>query len=176
MAQSYLGQIKNKPICSYGSISGPQAGTTSLTKGLLVYQDGANGVKIVPTSSPPPASAIRVIENPSVNNPGNLGDKAVEMFKSGCVAVIKLQGNMSIGGKGKASTTTAGSGAELADPADSALNATFDDTEAEAELDAQRDFNRNYLFDYLGHPEEYIDANKAVTAATDGQEIVVAFK
>jgi len=176
MAQSYLGEIKNKPICAYGAISTPQAAAVDLTKGNLVYQDAALGAKVVPTASPPAASRIGVIENDSKNATGVLGDKSVEIYKHGAIAVIKLQGNMTIGGKGKSSTTTAGSGAELADPADSALNATFSDTEVEAELDAQRDFNKFYLFDYLGHPDEYLNATKQVTAAIDGEEIVVAFK
>ena len=135
MAQSYLGNIKNKPVCFFGAKSIPQA-AVDLTKGLLVYQDAANGAKVVPTSSQPPASAIGMIENASENNPGALGKKAVEVYKHLCIGVVKLDGTLAIGGKVRASTTTAGLVEELADVADADLNSTFSDTEVEAALNA----------------------------------------
>ena len=176
MAQSHLGNIKNKFVCSYGVKATPQAANTALTKGQLVYLDEPNGIKVVPITSQPPASKVGVIENASDNNPGTLGAKSVEVYKYACIAVIKLDGTMPVGGKGRASTTTAGRGEKIDDPANSALNATFSDTEVEAELNTLRDFNKFYLFDFLGKADEYMNANKQDTAGADGDEIVIGFK
>ena len=175
MAQSYLGEIKNKPVCAYGAKSIPQA-AVDLTKGSLVYQDAALGAKVVPIASQPPASEVGVIENDSKNATGSLGDKAVEVYKHLCIAVVKLDGTLAIGGKVRASTTTAGRVIELADVADAVLNGTFSNTEAQAEIDLVRDFSKFYLADYLGHPNEYLDATKQITAGADGEEVVIGFK
>ena len=161
MAQSNLGNIKNKPVAAFGVKVVPQAANTSLTKGQLVYQDGALGLKVVPISSQPAASRIGMIENDSNNNPGSLGNKAPEVYKHHTIAVVKLQGTMSIGGKFRASTTTAGMVSEIADPTDLATTTAFVIA---------------YLGDYLGHVDEYLDVNKQITAGADGDEIVVAFR
>ena len=161
MAQSHLGEIKNKPICAYGVKATPQAANTILTKGSFVYQDVALGAKVVPIVSQPRASEIGIIENDSTNNPGILGAKSVEIYKTHCIAVIVLDGTIPIGGKGKASTVTAGRGEKLDEPVD---------------LAEQIAHTKNYLFDYLGHADEYLNANKQVTAGADGDEIVVAIK
>lgn len=176
MAQSHLGNIKNKPVCFFGAKSIPQATNTDLTKGQVVFQDAALGVKVVPTSSQPSASKIGVIENDSKNNPGALGAKSVEVYKHLCIAVVKLDGTLAIDGKVRASTTTAGRVIELADVADAVLNASFSNTEVQAEIDLIRDFSKFYLADYLGHTDEYLNANKQNTAGADGDEIVIGFK
>ena len=169
MATSQLGNIKNKPVCVFGVSTIPQAQNSDLTKGQLTYQNGALGLTIVPITAQPAASEVRIIEHDSKNNPGSLGGKSVDTYKTHCIAVIKLDGIISIGGKGRASTITTGRGEKLDDPPNST-------TPTAGEVDAIRDFNKFYLFDYLGHTDEYLNANKVTTDGADGDEIVVAFK
>ena len=148
MAQSLLGNIKNKHT-GLDVAAGDVAAAVKLTRGLAVYQDGANGFKVVPTAAQPDASAIRFSEVEQDNLTGVKGDKKVETYKSGTIMIVKAQGNIAVGSKLRASTVTAGSLAQ---------HATVD---------------ANYVANYLGHPDEVGATGKEITAAADGQEILV---
>lgn len=168
MAQSLLGNIKNKHAALDVSV-GDVAAAVNLTKGMAVYQDGALGFKPVPTASQPSASQIRFMEVQQDNTNGVLGDKKAETYKSGTIMVVLAQGNIPIRSKLRASTTTAGSLSALADPGDAT-------TPTAGEVDAARDVSILHVADYLGHPDEVGATGKEVTAATDGQEILVHIK
>ena len=172
MAQSLLGNIKNKHIVLDVS-TGAVAAAVKLTKGLAVYQDAANGFKVVPTAAQPPSSEVRFVEVEQDNLTGLVGAKDVETYKSGTIMIVKAGDSIPIRSKLRASETVAGSLDALADPGDAALNAVFDDTEAEAALNANRDIDKFHVANYLGHPDEVGRVGKEVTAATVGQEILI---
>ena len=174
MAYSYLGTIVNRHQIT-DVIVGDVAANVKLTAGLAVYEDTTNGFKVVPTSSQPIASNVRFVSVEADNTGGAKGDKKVETYKHGAIIFVKAEGNIPLGSKLRCSTSTAGSLAALADPANAALNATFSDTEAEAAIDAVRDVTKFYVADYLGHADEF-RTGKEPTAATDGQEIAVYVK
>lgn len=174
MAYSYLGTIVNKHQIT-DVIVGDVAANVKLTAGLAVYEDTTNGFKVVPTSSQPIASLVRFVSVEADNTGGVKGDKKVETYKHGAIIFVKAEGNIPLGSKLRCSTSTAGSLAALADPANAALTSSFTDTEVEAALDAQRDVMKFYVADYLGHADEF-RTGKEPTAATDGQEIAVYVK
>ena len=174
MPYSYLGTITNKHQIT-DVIAGDVAAAVKLTAGLAVFEDTTLGFKVVPTTSQPIASNVRFVEVEQDNTTGVKGDKKVETYKHGVIICVKAQGSIPLGSKLRCSTTTAGSLAALADPANAALTSTFTDTEVEAALDAQRDVMKFYVADYLGHPDEF-RTGKEPTAATDGQEIFVYVK
>lgn len=172
MAYSYLGTIVNRHQIT-DVIVGDVAANVKLTAGLAVYEDTTNGFKVVPTSSQPIASNVRFVSVEADNTGGSKGDKKVETYKHGAIMFVKAQGNIPLGSKLRCSTSTAGSLAALADPADATLAATFSDTAVEAALNAIRDVKKFHVANYLGHADEF-RTGKEPTAATDGQEIAVA--
>jgi len=159
MAQSYLGEIKNKPICSYGVQVSVQ-GVENITKGMLVYIGKVNGVSVAPDTGNIEASRIGMVEIDSDNSQGSLGDKSLEVYKAHCIGVIKLDGTIKVGEIGRASTNIAGHGQELLLPTD---------------LPEQLEYTKHALFRYLAHPDEYINAKKQPTDGGNNDEIVVEF-
>lgn len=86
-----IGTIINKDRTITDPVVYPVAAATSLPAGALVYEDGANGIKIVPDDS---ISAAKIFVNPFLadNSIGVLGDLKVSLYKTNTRAVVKGQG------------------------------------------------------------------------------------
>jgi len=67
----------------------PQAISTTLSPGLLVYQDAANGMKVVPTTVVEGNAARFPINIPPAGQTSNatLGNKVVESVKTGAIVI-----------------------------------------------------------------------------------------
>ena len=128
------------------------ASATNLADGIFVYQDGANGIKVCPTSSIPEAGRIRFLPVGVDNSSGSAGDFDVETVKTGAIVVCTCDGAITVGDRVVASGTTAGRCA--------ARSATT------AELE-------EVIGTYLGHVGELEGTGNDPTNATDGELIVV---
>ncbi len=84
------------------------ASANNLTSGSFVYQNGANGITVVPITSIPEAGRIRFLPVGVDNSAGSIGDFEVETIKHGARVVAKCDGAIVVGDKIVASGTTAG--------------------------------------------------------------------
>ncbi len=161
------GDIENKHMLTDVVVI-KQAANTSLGKGVFVYQDAANGAKVVPTTDAVKARDMRFIENASNNSTitdiqdGNLGDKNVETFKTGAIVIAKIDGPCTVGQYVRNSTVTAGRVMRLAEPA-TPVGATPTSTE----LNNTTSFEYLKLAIYLGHKGESAGVDNDPTDAVD---------
>lgn len=88
MTGTPVGTIINRHKVPFDPIVFHQAQNSTLLGGNLVYQDAANGLKVVPVT-PIDASRIMVIAFDSLNNPGVLGIKRLDCYKSGSRVILK---------------------------------------------------------------------------------------
>lgn len=128
------------------------ASATNLTDGMFVYQDAANGLKVVPTSSIPEAGRIRFLPTGYDNSSGTLGDRELETVKHNAIVVAKCDGAITVGDRVVASGTTAGRCAARAA------------TAAAIEV---------VIGTYLGHVGELEGTGNDPTNASDGDLVVI---
>lgn len=162
-----LGDIQNKPFLTDRQVNKVAAGV-NLTAGMVVYQDGANGLKPVPVSGIP-APRCRFLEKPANNTSGALGAISAETFKKGAITVCKCDGAITVGGRVRASTVTSGRVAQVDDPP--AAPATYGQTEAEK----LRAYVLYGLGTYLGKPLQGKEIGNEPTDAADGDDVVIAW-
>lgn len=168
MANYVLGQVLNLDAVTDRKVH-KVAANVNITKGLLVYQDGANGLKPAPTDGSVEAAKIRVAIKDANNTGGALGDKWCETVKSGAIVVVKAQGNITVDTDCMASETTAGSIAALPVPASPG------GAYVQAEAVAVRNHTIKKLCRYLAHVDEGTQTGKEPTNATDGQSVKAYF-
>lgn len=148
------------------------AASENLANGDFVYQDGANGLKKVPTTGVD-ANRIRFAPTGFNNASGSLGDREIESVKKGARVVGQCDGVIVVGDRVKFGATTAGRVEKLAKPANAALNAIFSDTEVEAEIDLVRDYDTDNLGIYTGHSGEMEGTANEPTDSADGDLVVI---
>jgi len=119
MTGTPVGTIINRHKVPFDPIVFHQAADTTLLGGNLVYQDGSNGLKIVPITHID-ASRIMVIAFDSLNDPGVKGIKRLDCYKSGSRVILKGDGTIiPVNSNFQSSSTIAGTiKALLADDAD----------------------------------------------------------
>lgn len=162
------GDIENKHLLTDVVVI-KQAANTNLGKGSFVYQDGANGAKVVPTDDSVLARRARFIENDSNNltisgiQDGNLGDKEVETYKEGAIVIAQCDGSIPVGSYVRTSTVNAGRVMVLAEPA--SPNAT----PTEQMLSDRDSFEKLKLALYLGHKGETAATANDPTDAVNGE-------
>lgn len=170
-----LGTVLNKPLLELGGdikVLGI-ADSVTLTDGMLVYQDGSNGLKVVPTSAQPQAGLIRFLPFGYDNGSGVSGHAKYRTFlttyKRGARVVGKAEGAIVVGAEVRASTSTAGSFATLSVPADITTPANI------AAVNAISAYLRARVGVYNGHPGQGIEqgSTKQPTDAADGDRIEV---
>ena len=167
-----VGDVLNKPFLSDRQVNNV-ADNVSLAAGIMVYQDGANGIKIVPTSSQPQASRIRFLEKAADNTVTGhvLGLIKAETYKCGArVVPIKGDGAIVVGAYVRASTNNAGEVMTMAIPAD----LTGGESPTEAEHILVLEFLRRALGIYQHHLGEGVQTGSEPTdAADDDTNLVV---
>lgn len=119
MSGTPTGTIINRHKVPFDPIVFHQAQDSTLLGGNLVYQDGLNGLKVVPVTHID-ASRIMVIAFDSLNDPGAKGIKRLDCYKSGSRVILKGDATIiPVNSNFQASTTVAGAiKALLADDAD----------------------------------------------------------
>lgn len=128
-----------------------RASATNLSSGTFVYQDGTNGIKVVPTTTIE-AGRIRFLPVGVDNSSGSAGDFDVETVKTGAIVVCTCDGAIVVGDRVVSSGTTAGRCA-----ARSATAANLEEV----------------IGTYLGHVGELEGVGNDPTNAADGELIVV---
>lgn len=141
-------------------VVGKIAASANIANGDFVFQDGANGFKIVPTSSQPNAQRVRFCPIGFNNSGGVLGARNIETIKKGAKVVARCDGTINVGEIVKPSTTTAGRVIAIAD------QATPTAATNEAIL-----YGR--LGIYLGHVGEIEGVDNDPTNAADGDLVVI---
>lgn len=133
-------------------VEGPVAASTNLTIG-FVYEDGANGWKVAPVDGSITADALYWNPTAKDNSSGSKGDLTCTVYGEGARVVGQADGVIVVDAPIRASNTAAHGGQvkALAAVVDAALNGTFDDAEAEAALDALRDYHLHKIGTYKGH-------------------------
>ena len=129
-----------------------KASATNLASGTFVYQNGANGITVVPTTGQPEAGRIRFLPVGVDNSAGSVGTYEVETVKSGALVVAKCDGAIVVGDRVVASKTTAGRCAARAATA--------------ATLEA-------VIGTYLGHAGELEGTKNDQTDAANGDLVVI---
>lgn len=164
------GDVLNKPFLSDRQINGV-ADNVALAAGILVYQDGANGLKVVPTSSQPEASRIRFLEKAADNTGSGHAALAVkaETYKSGAQVVGKADGALVVGLAVKASTNNAGEFEALVIPPDP----TGGQDPTEAEHISLLEYHRRRVGIYRGHLGEINQSGSEPTDAVDNDVDIV---
>jgi hypothetical protein len=108
---------------------GDQAVSTTLTNGVLVYQDGANGIKVAPTDGSIPARRLRFafgIPPEGQTSNATLGNKKVNTIRGPNVIVIgKCDGAISVGSYCRASETNGKNGQFQAEVVDNSTVANL---------------------------------------------------
>lgn len=140
----------------------------SLTLGIgLVYQDGSNGWKNSPTNGT--IHADQLYWNPTILvSTATLGDIVGTFYGEGARVIGTADGVLTAGGFCKASTNHENQFIALADPVAATIGATFGGgTATEAAIDAIRDWQRNKIARYLGHPLEVIGTTTDNTDAAN---------
>jgi len=143
-----LGQVENRHNVD-DVITVKAAASLDIAAGSMVYQDGANGIKIVPTGGVSPATRIRFLAAPVTNATGSLGDKEGETYKKNAKVVAKAGGTIVVGAMVKFSTVTAG------------------------RVDSLATWTIDYLGYYQGHPSEGTQTGNDPTDAVAGDEVVI---
>jgi len=128
-----------------------RASANDLTSGSFVYQDGTNGITVVPTTTIE-AGRIRFLPVGVDNSGGSAGDFEVETIKSGAIVVARCDGTIVVGDRVISSGTTAGRCA--------ARNATAANLE-------------EVIGTYLGHVGEIEGTANDPSNAADGDLVVI---
>lgn len=109
------GAVENLDVVR-DKLVGNQAISTTLSNGRLVYLDGANGYKVVPTTGIE-AGRIRFAYGIPVGGQtsnATLGNKKVQTVKSGAIVIGKCDGAITVGQRCRSSTTGGKEGQFLA--------------------------------------------------------------
>lgn len=101
------GDVKNREQLRDNSVNKVASGET-IPNGTLVYQDGANGVKIVPIAGQPDANRIRFAPVGFQGTTSSLGEKEIETVKANAIVVGQADAAITVGQKVKAGAVTAG--------------------------------------------------------------------
>ncbi len=129
-----------------------QASVNNLASGIFCYQDGTNGITVLPITSIPEAGRIRFLPVGVDNSGGSVGTFDVETIKSGAIVVAQCDGAIVVGDRVVGSITTAGRC--------NRRNATT------AELE-------EVIGTYLGHSGELEETGSDPTDAADGDLVVI---
>lgn len=133
-----------------------------ITKGTLVYQDGTNGLKVVPTTGIRGELCRFAVQGADNTITGHTkGLFSVETVKKGARVVGKCEGAIPVGIRVRASVNTAGSFGVLAVPANST-------TPTAGEVDAVRNYDEFGIGYYVGHPGEGDQIGSEPTDGADG--------
>ena len=161
------GDIENKHMLT-DVVAVRQAADTSLLKGIFVYQDGANGAKVVPVDDSVEARRARFIENDSNNKAitgiqeGLVGDKEVETYKEGAIVIAQCDGPIQVGDYVRTSTVNAGDVETLPTPA-----TPGGATPTDQNLNDIQTWIKMRLAVYLGHAGESSSIGNDLTDAVD---------
>lgn len=163
-----LGDIENKPFLSDIVVQNV-ADNVALTAGMLVYQDGINGLKVVPTTAQPVGSRVRFLEKAADNTiTGHaLGLIKAHTFKKLARTVCRCDGVLEVGARVRASTTTAGRVIAVAEPADP--GATY----LEADVDSLYEHSVFGIGTYIGRQKEGVEIGNEPKDAADGDDVVI---
>lgn len=146
-------------------VTGPVAVSITLAIG-LVYQDGANGWKNAPTDGSVYGRQLYWNEKSLVST-ATLGEIGGTFYGEGAKVVGKSDGVITSQAWCKAGTAIANAFIINSDPANTTLAATFADTEAEAAIDAIRNWQRAKIAIYKGHVLEVIGNTTLPTSSAD---------
>jgi hypothetical protein len=127
------------------------ASANNLTSGTFVYQDGSNGITVVPTTAIE-TGRVRFLPVGVDNSTGSAGDFEVETVKHGAIVVARCDGAIVVGEHVKTSGTTAGRCS----------------SEGSTELVVGTS-----LGVYLGHVGELEETGNDPTNAADGDLVVI---
>lgn len=151
--------------------SGKVAASTTLAIG-LVYQDGANGWKNVPTTAAVLGKDCYWNEKAIDNSAGSLGDKTGTFYGEGALVVGTADGAIVIDSWCKPSTNHANQLMALTDPA-ATLGTTYNKTTAQAQINEITTWQKSKVAIYKGHVLEITAANGLATDAVDEETDVV---
>lgn len=157
------GDILNKHQLTDVIVSGVNT-SAAIAAGLLVYIDGSNGLKVVPTSSTrPDATRIRFLEVAVDNTAAGstIATKEAETYKHGARVVGKCDDTITVGQAVRASRITAGRFQKLPDPA------TGDTASRIA------NYLRERVGRYLGHVGEIEGTGNEPSNAANGDLVVI---
>lgn len=164
-----LGTVLNKDQVA-DKRSGKVAASTSLAVG-LVYQDGANGWKQVPTNASVLGRRCYWNETAIDNSAGALGDKTGTFYGEGAKVVFKADVAITLDTWLKPSTNTAGEMMALG--SDPAATVSTVGTVA-AQINEITTWQTSKVALYIGHVLEISAADGLATDAVDNDEDCVA--
>lgn len=147
------GDVENKGSLAVVRVILPVAASTTITKGSLVYQDGANGIKTMVTDGSVAADKVYFASEGGVAV--SLADAYVHCWKKGAIVIGKAQGAITVGAECRASQTTAGS-----------FEAWVTDTTSATTV-ATAEGKR--LARYIGHAGEGLEIGNTPTDAADAE-------
>jgi len=178
LPSSHLGDVKVQPL--EGQRVSQVAASQTFLKGYAVYENGTNGVTIVPTSNSAILGCrIRVATDDSYNssltaNSGSKGDNFVHTVGDGAIIVCKAEGSIVLDTYVQAATSTAGlfkqwSKATFATAGGASPSAANVDTTA----NLGQDNTYQIVGKYIGHPGEGNSMDNPLTNAGDGDLILI---
>jgi len=144
-----IGTCENRDLVRDVQVAN-QAISTTLAAGLLVYLDGSNGIKVMPTDNSIPANRARFPINIDQTNGQTstavLGSKKVETVKGGAIVIGKCDGTIVVGEFCQPSATSMKGGQFQAWQKPANASAMY----SQAETDAVRDAEQRKVAVFLG--------------------------
>lgn len=145
----------------------PQAVSTTLVAGSIVYIDGANGVKVAPVNGSISANRLFFCKEGQTST-SVLGEKMCTLYKCGHIVVGYCGGAIVVGDYAKQGETTGNEGQfEAWGALTISLGATYVEAAVNLEVTRLQTNENKRLAIYLGHPGEGIENANKPTDAVD---------